>query len=267
MFRPSELHSFLESIGARAKKSLSQNFLIDGNILDKIIALSDLKEGESVLEIGPGPGALTQKLLLKGAHVTAVEKDTLFAQHLPAHLNLKVLNRDIKDFDPNSLYMPDQKTKIIANLPYHLTAVILGMFIIRGDIFSKLVIMVQNEVALRMVAQPSTPDYSSLSVFLQYYSTPRYAFKVSRHCFSPAPKIDSAVVVLDLKERITQKGLFSFVREAFQKKRKMLTTSLSAFGKERVQEALLCLGLEKEARPSTLSVNHWIALYESLTLK
>ncbi len=267
MFRPSELHSFLDSIGARAKKSLSQNFLIDGNILDKIIALSDLKEGENVLEIGPGPGALTQKLLLAGAHVTAVEKDALFAQHLPSHPHLKVLSQDIKDFDIDSLRLSGQKTKIVANLPYHLTAVILGMFIIHGDIFSKLVIMVQHEVALRMIAKPDTPDYSSLSVFLQYYSTPRYAFKVSRHCFSPAPKIDSAVVLLDLKERIAPEGFFPFVREAFQQKRKMLTTSLSAFGKDRVQGALISLGLEKEARPSVLSINQWISLYESLTLK
>lgn len=267
MFRPSELHAFLDQIGARAKKSLSQNFLIDGNILNKIIALSALEEGERVLEIGPGPGALTQKLLAAGAHVIAVEKDHLFARHLPVNEHLKVFEEDIKDFDIESLKIPGQKVKIVANLPYHLTSLILERFVPRGDLFSKLVVMVQHEVALRMTAKPGSPDYSSLSVFLHYYSEPRYGFKVSRHCFSPAPQVDSAIVELNLEEKSAPEGFFAFVRKAFQQKRKMLTTSLQSYGKENVQNALISLQIDKAARPSNLSISEWLALYQSLTSK
>lgn len=267
MFRPSELQAFLGQIGAQAKKSLSQNFLIDGNILNKIIAVSELQEGEQVLEIGPGPGALTSKLLEAGAHVVAVEKDRLFAAHLTPHPHLKVLAEDIRDFDIESLYQEGKKAKIVANLPYHLTSLILGMFAPRGDIFSKLVVMVQHEVALRMCAQACTSDYSSLSVFLQYYGTPQYAFKVPRGCFSPAPKIDSAIVVIDLVHKRPPADFFPFVRQAFQQKRKMLTTSLKNFGKENVQEALRKMGVNVEARPSILDVRQWVVLYESLTFK
>jgi 16S rRNA (adenine1518-N6/adenine1519-N6)-dimethyltransferase len=263
MFRPSHLQSYLDEIGASAKKSLSQNFLIDGNILKKIIAVSALQPDDHVLEIGPGPGALTEQLLQAGAHVIAVEKDRLFAAHLPKHERLTVLEQDILDFDFGII---NKRTKIIANLPYHLTSPIMGLFATRGELFSKMVIMVQHEVAIRMVARPGTPDYSSLSVFLQHYGKPSYAFKVSRRSFSPAPKVDSAIVVLDLEEKATPPDFFPFVRKGFQQKRKMLTSSLSEYGKEKVKEALASLGQKPDARPSLLSAEEWLKLYESLTL-
>lgn len=263
MFKPSELHAFLERVGTRAKKSLSQNFLIDGNILNKIIAVSDLHPGEQVLEIGPGPGALTQKLLQTGADVFAVEKDRVLAQNLPVHPHLKVYEQDIQDFDLKDIR---PKAKIIANLPYHLTSMILGRFAPRGDLFSKMVVMVQHEVALRMTAKAGTKDYSSLSVFLHFYGTPHYSFKVSRRSFSPAPKIDSAIVVIDLQEKEPPEGFFTFVKTAFHQKRKMITSSLGAYGKERVREALSLEGFDPEARPATLSVDNWLKLYQHLTI-
>lgn len=261
MFRPSHLQAYLDQIGASAKKSLSQNFLIDGNILKKIVVAADLHEGDLVLEIGPGPGALTEQMLLAGAYVTAVEKDRLFAKYLAPHERLSLLEMDILDFD---FSVVKGRTKIVANLPYHLTSPILEKFIPRADLFSSMTVMVQHEVAVRMCALPGSSDYSSLSVFLQYFGNPRYAFKVSRRSFSPAPKVDSAVVVIAMRETSTPPGFFPFVKKAFQQKRKMISSSLSSYNKDKIKCLLRDSGYSSEARPAELSAAAWLELYQKV---
>ena len=155
----------------------------------------------------------------------------------------------------------------MANLPYHLTAPILDLLVPRNDLFSKVVIMVQHEVALRMTAEPDSEHYSALSLFLQFYSTPSYGFKVSRHSFLPVPQVDSAVVVLDLKkaQEVDKESFFAMTRQAFQQRRKMLSSSLQSYGKERVREALSSLSLDRGARPGVLSLEQWLLLYRLLT--
>ena len=178
LYRPSELKEFLILNGINPKKALSQNFLIDGNVLKKIVDISKIEKNEIILEIGPGPGALTEQLIEAKAQIIAVEKDEELFRLLPrldeSNKQLHLFNDDIMRFPIEktllSFLQKDKKAKVIANLPYHLTTPILEKIMPMNHIFSKIIVMVQDEVARRFVAQPGSPEYGSFTVFLNYYS-------------------------------------------------------------------------------------------------
>jgi 16S rRNA (adenine1518-N6/adenine1519-N6)-dimethyltransferase len=253
---PSELRAFLNSLGVKPKKGLSQNFLIDGNIIRKIMKEASIEAGDTVLEIGPGPGALTEALVSSGAQVFAVEKDEIYAEALKRFSGVTVFAEDIRSFDLNLL---PSNTKVVSNLPYHLTSPILGLLAPRHHLFSTITVMVQDEVGRRMTAAAKTKDYGSLSVFLHFYSTPRYAFKVSRRCFYPQPKVDSAVVTLALKSApdVDPESFFKMVHTAFQHRRKMVKTTLGAAA----ESALIALGENPQSRPEELSLETFLEIY------
>lgn len=225
LYKPSELREYLEKLGIRPKKGFSQNFLIDGNIIRKIIVAADIKPGDVVLEIGPGPGAVSEAIVDMGAKLIAVELDRTLAQELRRLPNTIVHCCDILKFDLNQI--PSQ-TKVITNLPYHIATPIITKLVKRRDLFTRIVVMVQDEMGLRMAASPKTPDYSSFTVFLNLYCNIKYAFKVSNKCFYPVPKVDSAVIQLDLKTPpdVDLQAFEHLVRTAFQQRRKMLRNSL-----------------------------------------
>ena len=273
MYRPSQLCQFLSSIGTNPKKGLSQNFLIDGNIVRKIVQQAEIKPDELVLEIGPGPGALTEELLRCGARVVAVEKDKLLADKLK-RLNsdeskLTIFSQDIMQFDlyheMNKL-SHGSKIKVVANLPYHLTTPILAMLIKHRDLISSVTVMVQEEVGRRMSAEVGTKDFSSLSIFLDFFTDVKYCFKVKNSCFYPVPKIDSCIVQLKLKkpplEEADFEGYFKLVRTAFQQKRKMIRSSLSAsYDIKDLTTAFEKCNIKAETRPQNLTVENFVDLY------
>lgn len=267
VFRPSELRELLESLGVSPKKGLSQNFLIDGNILKKIVELAEVKPGDQVLEIGPGPGALTESLLEKGAHVIAVEKDTVWAESLKRlkEDRLQIFNEDILEFAFDKHLK--KGTKVVANLPYHITTPIITKLVEKRDLIDTITVMVQDEVGRRMVGKPKTDDYSSLSLFLSYYTEAAYGFKVKRGSFYPPPKVDSAVVHLRLKEPpyvSNEERFFKMVREAFNHRRKMLRSSLSElYPKDFIESSLT----NPQARPEELGLEEFILLFESVEKK
>lgn len=271
IYKPSELRLFLDQLGISPKKGLSQNFLIDGNIIRKIVAVSNVRPDDTILEVGPGPGSLTQALLETGASVVAVEKDTVLAQALerlktPSQ-QLKIFCHDIMTF-PLEEEMPRHlqkggKAKVIANLPYHLTTPIIAQLALMRGLFSSLTVMVQEEVARRMTAEPGTSDYSSFTIFLRFYTTPRYAFTVSRNCFYPSPKVNSAVVVLELREPPLSEeeavSFFQLTRTAFEHRRKMLRASLrDLYPPQVIENALTAIGENPLARPETLSLEKFL---------
>ncbi len=276
LYRPSELKDFLLANGVSPKKVLSQNFLIDGNILRKIVSVSEVDSNDVILEIGPGPGALTEQLLNKDAQIIAVEKDNELFALLPrldnAPEKLHAYNDDIMKFpikETVQSYLTDhKKAKVIANLPYHLTTPILENIVPMQDTFSRIVVMVQDEVARRFTAKPGTSDYSSFTVFLSFYADCHYAFQVKRNCFHPAPKVDSAIVVMDLKpppEVSDIDKFFELTRSAFQQRRKMLRSSLSKlYPKELIVDTLESLSMNPHTRPGELDVGQFIRLFESL---
>jgi 16S rRNA (adenine1518-N6/adenine1519-N6)-dimethyltransferase len=276
IYKPSELLLFLEELGIHPKKALSQNFLIDGNIIRKIVSSADVQAGDVVVEIGPGPGSLTEELLKAGAHVIAVEKDPVLAKAL-SRLNdlggsLQISNADILECSIDQLLAkqlkPGQKAKVIANLPYHITTPIVIKFLQFHHLISDIVIMIQEEVAQRFVGKPFTHQYGSITVFLNYFSSPKYLFKVSRNCFYPAPNVDSAIVQLRLRTPPSisdESKFFQMTRRAFEQRRKMLRGSLKdIYGSNSIEEALLSIGKTPKARPEELSLDEFIVLFEKL---
>ncbi|MFN0064980.1 MAG: 16S rRNA (adenine(1518)-N(6)/adenine(1519)-N(6))-dimethyltransferase RsmA [Chlamydiales bacterium] len=235
---PSALQQFLASRGLKPKKSLSQNFLIDANVVEKALDIAEICAHDAVLEIGPGPGAITERLLKRGASVISVERDRDYpATH----------HADILEFPLETLPL---HTKIVSNLPFHLTAPILAKIVPFG--FQSVTVFVQEEVARRMVAQPNTKEYGSFSLLLQFYAEVRYGFKVSKHCFYPRPNVEAAVVQILPKKRpdVEEESFFAMVHKAFQGRRKMLRRTLG-FGGER--------------RPENLSLQEFIALHKEVS--
>ncbi len=279
IYKPSELRLFLNGLGVSPKKVLSQNFLIDGNIIRKIVESACVQPGDIVLEIGPGPGSLTEALLDKGVHVLAVEKDRVLARALERlkspDNNLEIFCNDILEFPVETVlarYLSEgRRAKVIANLPYHLTTPILMRLISMRDTFSSLFVMVQEEVARRFTAMPGTSDYSSFTIFLNFYAALHYEFMVSRHCFFPEPNVQSAVVSLELKQPPTvsnEEQFFKTTRAAFSQRRKMLRASLRPlYATEAITKALIDLGFDPQSRPERLSLEDWLRFFERLALE
>jgi len=273
LHRSSELRLFLNELGIDAKKGLSQNFLIDGNILRKIIKAAGIHPKDHVLEIGPGPGALTEFLLEFDAHVTAIEIDPHFASALK---RLQTEGRSLTIFQEDFLKFPLEeylekipgKVKVVANLPYHITTPILTKLLPMHDKIESVTIMVQKEFAKRMTAAPGSSDYGSFTVFAAFYSNPSYCFTVEPTCFYPRPKVQSAIVHCQLQTpplSDTAESFFTLTRTAFQKKRKMLKTSLKdLFPAASVEQALTDMGISPQARPEELSLQQFLALFEKL---
>lgn len=275
MYKPSELHFFLNEMGIHPKKGLSQNFLIDGNIIRKIVSAAGVQAGDVVLEIGPGPGSLTQALLETGAHVIAVEKDRALASALErlktSSNHLEVYCDDILTFPLEDKLAGHPKIKVIANLPYNVTTPILVYLISKQHLFSSFTLMVQEEVARRFTAVPDNKDYSSFTVFLSFYTHPHYAFSVSKNCFYPKPTVESAVVVLEPRTPPhvdSVEGFFQMTRLAFSHRRKMLRGSLKPlYDPERITEALTKIVGDPLARPEKLSLEDFLRLFEMLNKK
>ncbi len=253
----------LSKISSFPKKNLGQNFLIDGNIVRKILLEAEVKSNDYILEIGPGLGSLTEALVMEGAEVLAVEKDISFREILSC-FSIEIQFIDIRDF---SLFSMKRQGKLVANLPYHISSLVLSKFVKEYNFFTDIVVMVQKEMADRIVAKPNSSDYSSLSVMLQFYSDVHYAFKVSPKCFYPIPKVSSAVVHLKLKKDYllpieSHQLFFNMVRMAFQQRRKKLINSLSnAFSKEKISNSLKELGKNENVRAENLSVRDFSELF------
>ena len=254
---PSILFPWLKQIDASPKKGLSQNFLIDANIVRNIVKAAHIQSGDHVLEIGPGPGALTQELLKQGACVVAIEKDARLARELgqlQIDDRLQIIHADFLDFPLQEL-QGLAPLKVVANLPYHITSPILERLCENASLFSSAFVMVQKEVAQRIIAQPGTKEISSFTIFLKTYCDARIACKVSRNCFFPVPKVDSCVVALDFREPLFDepKDFLPIMRRAFQQRRKMLRSTLGIH-----QEPFASM------RPEMLSIEDWKYLMKNV---
>lgn len=262
VYRPKNLHK----LGVRPKRSLSQNFLIDQNIIRKTLDAAEVGPQDSILEIGPGPGAITEQLLDRGARVLAVEKDKTLAQRLIGKKNLEVLCDDALTF---ALDRIPPKTKIVANLPYHVATPILSRFLTRSDLIDTMTFFVQHEVGKRICAEVNSADYSSFSLYVRAYSEPLYCFCVSPNSFFPPPSVKSCVIHLKLKPfslKVPEDSFFEFTRSAFGQKRKMLRGSLKKWcPPQEMEKALQTLGKNPLARPSELSLTEFATLYQKVS--
>ncbi|MED9947702.1 MAG: 16S rRNA (adenine(1518)-N(6)/adenine(1519)-N(6))-dimethyltransferase RsmA [Peptacetobacter hiranonis] len=261
--------------GFKFSKSLGQNFLIDDNVIDKIIDGARVKEGDKVIEVGPGIGTLTREMAKRAEKVVAVEIDKnlipILKETLADFDNTEVVNEDILKVDINKLV--DEKlsggpVKLIANLPYYITTPIVMKFLEEDIPVTDIVVMVQKEVADRMNAVPSTKDYGALSVAVQYYCDTEIVAKAPRHMFIPQPKVDSTVIGLHIREEKKYKAdneqlFFKTVKAAFGQRRKTLLNSLSSMGvleKAKIKEVLAEAGIDEKRRGETLSIEEFANL-------
>ena len=257
--------------GLSASKSLGQNFLLDGQLLDRIAAVPGPLAGRHVYEVGPGPGGLTRALLRAGAGVVAVERDRRCLPALEEIGNaaagrLTVIEGDALRIDEAAAAGPG--AAVVANLPYNVGTALLVRWL-GGDAWppwwSSLTLMFQLEVAARIVAKPDTPAYGRLAVLAQWRSEPRLAMKVHRSAFVPPPKVMSAVVHIVPKpapQGVRAKTLEALTAAAFGQRRKMLRQSLKGLGG--ALEALEKIGIDPQRRAETLSVDEFVALARAL---
>ncbi len=265
----------LKRFGIHMSKKLGQNFLIDPSVVARIADAAQLSEEDTVLEIGPGIGTLTQGLAETGANVIAVEIDShlipVLAETVGSYENIHVEHGDILRVNIPEL-VGKERVKGAANLPYYITTpIIMGLLEAKLPI-ELLVTMVQKEVAERMVARPGTKDYGALSVSVQYYTEPKIMFTVPPRSFIPAPAVDSAVIRCIVREKppvevAEEKMFFRVVKAAFAQRRKTLSNSLKVTGQpaEVVKQALTMANIDGTRRGETLSLQEFADLANAFT--
>lgn len=267
-----QVKKLLRQSGVRAKKGLGQHFLIDEATLETIIVAAALSPEDIVIEVGPGLGILTVELARQASKVVAVEIDTKLASLLKRRLaslsNVSVINADILKVSLSQLLEGKNNYKVVANLPYYITSPILRYFVEASPKPSLMVVMVQKEVGEAIVASPG--EMSLLAVSLQLYSKPKIVSYVPSQSFYPPPKVDSAIVRLDLLPEPAVKvadinGFFEVVRCGFSSPRKQLRNSLAhGLGVKPAEAASLLekARIEPQRRAETLSLEEWARLYE-----
>lgn len=257
------------------KKSLGQHWLHDEPTLAAICDAADVQAGDTVLEVGPGLGTLTRQLLARDAKVTAVEFDETLAAQLsknvlkdgPADGDLTVVQQDILRFDLTTL---PAGYKVVANIPYYLTSNLIRVLTESANPFSTAAVLIQKEVAERVVAAPG--DMSILSVSAQYYCEVSLDVKVPARLFTPPPKVDSQVLVLKRRTQplfpdVDTRVFFRLVKAGFSQKRKTLVNSLSgglAISKDQARAMLQTAGIPENTRAQALSLDEWHALYKTM---
>lgn len=260
------IKELLSKYEAKPNKGLGQNFLIDKNILDKIVQAANIKNTDTVLEVGPGIGTLTQELAQKAKRVIAVEKDKsmieILAETLSGFTNVEVINNDILKIEQS---LP-AGYKLVANIPYYLTSPLIRLFLEAQSKPKEIVLLVQKEVAQRICSKPG--DMSLLAVSVQFYANCEIVFNVSKNSFWPIPKVDSAIIKIIPAEKykISAELFFKVVKAGFSHPRKQLIGNLSGqlnLPKEQVKDWLLKNNINSAQRAETLSVEDWVVLAKS----
>ena len=280
---PYETKRILDKYGIRAKKKYGQNFLINGSVVRGIVEAAGVTNEDCVLEIGPGIGTMTQELSLAAGQVVAVEIDTtlepVLAETLDACTNVTILWQDILKTDVRAIrdtYNGGRRLKCVANLPYYITTPILLQLLREKDSFESITVMVQKEVAERILATEKDKEYGALSLAVAYYSVPETNLTVPPSCFLPRPAVDSTVLTLHLRDTppvaADEALLFALIRASFNQRRKTLANGLShgfsrngqTLSREQVTDALSFLGLSPDIRGEKLSLGQFADLANAL---
>ena len=274
---PEVVHYICKRFDIKMSKKLGQNFLIKRGIVDEIVHAAELTPGEPVLEVGPGIGTLTQGLAQSGADVTAIELDRHLLEVLDTTLasydNVRIVHGDVLKLDVPTI-MNHKPFKVVANLPYYITTPIIMSLLESKLPIERLVVMVQKEVALRMVAKPGTKDYGALSVAVQYYTEPDIVLDVPPKSFLPAPAVTSSVIRCVLRDKppvdvIDEKLFFRVVKAGFAQRRKTFANTMKTTGlsKDRIEELLAKANIDGQRRGETFTLqefadvaNAWAAL-------
>lgn len=279
LYDPSVIRLIKNKYGFRFSKSLGQNFLTDKNVIDQITEGAEISKDDLVIEIGPGIGVLTQAAAEKAGKVVSVEIDRDLIEIMKFTLdgldNVKIINDNILKTDLAEVIRQEKGElagmKVLGNLPYYITTPIIMKLLEEKPGVDSITVMMQKEVADRLIAGPGSKVYGAASVSVQYYSEVTRIADVSRTSFMPQPKVDSAVLRLDIREEpavhpVSERHFFGVVRAAFSQKRKTLLNSLGATGapKEEIREALREAGIDEKRRAETLSLDDFARVSDAL---
>lgn len=275
LYSPKTIKQIQDLYGFKFTKSLGQNFLIDKNFVDKIVDTAEI-EGENVLEIGPGIGTISQEMAKTCKKLVVIEIDKTLIPILNDNLgdfpNVDIISGDILKVDLEKIIKENfngEDFKVVSNLPYYITTPIIEKLVANDLPCKEMTIMVQKEVADRMKADEKDKEYSSLSVFIKFYTEILQTFKVPKTVFKPQPKIDSQVLRLKLRlydEDVDKNILFNVVRAGFNKRRKTILNSMSSVAdKDSLREVFDKLGLKENLRAENLSLDDFIAIANLLS--
>ncbi len=280
---PIRTRAILEKYGFSFKKSLGQNFLIDTNVLNRIVDHAELKENSGVIEIGPGIGALTEQLAKRAKKVVAFEIDQrllpILNETLEPYPHVKVIHSDILKANVNHVIEEEFEgftdLMVVANLPYYVTTPIIMKLLEDQLPLRGIVVMLQKEVADRIAASPGTKEYGSLSIAIQYYTKAETVMTVPRTVFVPQPNVDSAIIRLTKREKPAaevknETFFFEVVRASFAQRRKTILNNLTnnlprgKELKEQIEQALLQADIQPQRRGETLSIQEFARLSDKL---
>ena len=284
LYSPATINEIKQKHGFRLSKSLGQNFLTDKNIIDKIIEKSMIGENDLVIEIGPGIGVLTSAAAEAAGKVIAVEIDRnlipILKETLSEYQNIEIINRDILKTDLREILEQNREingqriegVKILGNLPYYITTPIIMKILEDRVPADSITIMLQKEVADRIKAGPGTKAYGALSVAVQYYCTVTHVVNAPKEIFVPQPKVDSAVIRLDIRKEkpvllYSEDAFFAVVKAGFGQRRKTLLNSLTGiYGltKDEIAEVMMQAGIDPIRRAETLSLEEFAALANTI---
>lgn len=269
-----KVKALLEKYNIQPSKDLGQSFLHDEGIVLKTVRSADLASADHVIEVGPGLGVLTRALAEQAGQVVAIELDRRLVEVLRETLapfpNIEIVEGNILHTDPTALLPPKVPYKVIANLPYYITSAAIRHLLEAARRPQLLVIMVQQEVAERIVSSPG--EMSLLSASVQFYGQPRLIARVPRGAFYPSPQVDSAIIRIDVHEHPPVWGhnparFFRVVRAGFSQRRKQLRNSLSAglrLSAQEITDVLRTCNLDEKRRPQTLSIEEWGRICDAL---
>ena len=268
-----ELRNLLYAHHMRPNKAFGQNFLVDRAILQRIIEAAEIEPNDQVLEVGAGTGVLTRELAKHARRVVAVELErdmlALLTKTTGEFRNVELLARNLLYLDPQEVF-EQEPYKLVANLPYYITAPTFRHFLESGNAPRLLVVMVQYEVAQRIVAGPG--DLSLLGVSIQFYGQPKIIAHVPARAFYPAPKVDSAILRVDLRKQVPltpeqRDSFFRLVQAGFAERRKQLHNSLTHHlhqKNEEVRASLMAANIDPSRRAETLSIEDWLRLWHAM---
>jgi 16S rRNA (adenine1518-N6/adenine1519-N6)-dimethyltransferase len=257
---PKTIKELLIKHKTKPNKTLGQNFLIDKNVLSKIILSANINPEDTIIEVGPGIGNLTKELSQKANKIIAIEKDqkmtNILKDTLKDYKNIEIINADIRNYK-----LQTKNYKLVANIPYYLTSPLIRKFLEADNKPKKIILLIQKEVAQRICSEP--PDMSLLSVSVQFYAEPKIISYISKNCFLPAPKVDSAIIKIipkNIENQISSELFFKIVKAGFSHPRKQLAGNLSKtlkINRKKTEEWLLQNNINPTQRAETLSISDW----------
>lgn len=263
-----ETNFILKKYGLRANKKLGQNFLINEEIINEIVEKADVQKNDVIIEIGPGLGSLTAKLLENAKKVIAIELDPnmskILKERFSLYDNFELIENDVLKVNLQAIISEYESVKVVANLPYYITTPIIMKLLEDKLKLKSITVMVQKEVGERFCAKPNSKEYGAITISINYYTKPEIIIDVPKDNFEPMPEVDSCVIKLDVRnvppvELKNEKDFFNLIKAGFSQRRKTINNSLASMGisKEKIKNVLEKLGIDSKLRAENLTMEQF----------